>query len=107
LGEFSADNWADSNERNPANFPSEYHQGRTPTKDIERVVSKLRDEHWDTILEFALAFCTNQRAKRGSRQSEGTEDHAQEGAVQEAGEESDFELEDDAIDTGVNITAAD
>ena len=58
--DFSADNWADSDERDPAkapaNLPPYTCQGNFPTSDLELLVNQLTAKNWKRIIDAAMPF---------------------------------------------------
>ncbi|KAF8881030.1 hypothetical protein CPB84DRAFT_1828130 [Gymnopilus junonius] len=100
-GDFSGDNWADSKTRDPAKRPADLPpftaQGKKPTKEIEALVKKLNNQQWKKIIETALTF-SSRGGKKGRRSREASEAAAKEAEkVAVESQESEFELEDDAM----------
>ncbi|KAF8871334.1 hypothetical protein CPB84DRAFT_1754069 [Gymnopilus junonius] len=109
--DFSGDNWADSNKCDPAAYPANLPpfttQGKKPTREIEHLVEKLNEQQWEKIIETALTFSKRSGKKSCLHDSsEGTvaENGDAKGAACE--EESDFELEDDAMNVDQPAEAA-
>ncbi|KAF8883640.1 hypothetical protein CPB84DRAFT_1789921, partial [Gymnopilus junonius] len=103
--DFSGDNWGDSEKRTPnvgsLTLPPYTIQGKTPTKDIERVVNKLSDKRWEDILSAAGEMAVVRGKKKGWSSEDGAADLDADAKAEE--EETDFEIEDDA-DSAMDTT---
>ncbi|KAF8872386.1 hypothetical protein CPB84DRAFT_1799705 [Gymnopilus junonius] len=103
--DFSGDNWGDSEKRMPnvgsLTLPPYTIQGKTPTKDIERVVNKLSDKRWEDILSAAGEMAVVRGKKKGWSSEDGAADLDADAKAEE--EETDFEIEDDA-DSAMDTT---
>ncbi|KAF8910450.1 hypothetical protein CPB84DRAFT_1219552 [Gymnopilus junonius] len=100
---FSGDNWVDSEKHDPSSFPADLQlftaQGKKPTREIERLIEMLEEQQWKKIIETASTFSRRSRKKNRSRDSSEGVTTAENGGAKGAagGEESGFELEDNAM----------
>ncbi|PPQ98314.1 hypothetical protein CVT26_013514 [Gymnopilus dilepis] len=96
FSDFSGDNRGDSDQRDatkvPITLPPYTIQGRTPTRDIERLVNKLTDRQWEEITTVARTFAA-MKGKKRARSSSGSDAVSAADDVKAEEVESDFELE--------------